>query len=591
MSRNNQFTDDIDWDIEIAEVDEYFIDDDEGYAYDDYEEYDEEPTRRQPLKSKPELSGILVLGRRKKTDDVTVDLHVEKKETSWTEVGRVLSETQSDDESDIEIDEQDDIGFMTGEQFYSRKLPITSKQVGRVEMFDDTVVETEKDIRTKSTQKLNDIYNKDGSALEVLWSRVVPIFPSVSAVAPLPQQPLTKRPILPRQAPLKKSASAPTPVSKPDSKKLTRSPKMMANSGGQTYCILTSDLEIRLPELYEDIVETEESETGTEESKIPIEEPINPELANRVNKRMAEILRKQEERKQKWEQAKQEKRDSYSPVSVVQKKSNKPAKTKADKNKLKMEFFGNSKSRQVDTKAVLLKSIDTKKSMAIYSKLIMQNPEEMRRCIDNADHQIPLPQLIDQNIIAASPTQLNIIRTTIVPVPLCKMGVECFWFKKKAYLALGEFCPKEYHTAYPCNYSHIGYQQLEIQGSAFVQCIVPNCTNDADHHYINGAADSHIIHITPSTEDCLHDKRNYCMNVFGDGCYRKHVHAGPLMLSMIMRHEFSKRTIPASWPVYDGKYLFKTSRSILETKVPIKGVNDTIEKRLKYISGIWPKTQ
>ena len=241
------------------------------------------------------------------------------------------------------------------------------------------------------------------------------------------------------------------------------------------------------------------------------------------------------------------------------------------------------KPREVLKKVMVPRIVST-----LYCKLLMQTPDDMQQCINDSQYMISMPPLATPEMLIASPVYANVMQTPIIPAPLCRNGTECAWFKRQAHIALGLKLPSRLHKVPICFYMHTGPDMLEISGSKVVQCSVMGCIS-ADHYTPGDDSTIAVVHMTRSTDTCGHSQRNYCLNVMGDGCCRLHAHAGPLMLSMIMRGMLAARIHdPYKWPLSNNSYLFKSSREILESRIPVKNQSGTIEKRIVE-SGDWPQ--
>jgi hypothetical protein len=528
---------------------------------------------------KPKYEGaVITLGRKVLTVEPVVVVRPVFNPLTWSRdttdmitrelcLAQIASQiTSPTTETDI-----DEIEFLSGDE-PRRSTPIVFRDVKAEAVAAVAAPVDEIDVRLMR-QKMTDIYKKDGAQIESYMLR--------NAKPP--------------------AAPASTPVAKTDKidKILSQKIKIVSKTVVIAAPVKTAfELDfmsadrVQLPELFEDAVEEpSESETEDDESDSPEPEPEIVATPIVLTPLIQKLLAKAAEDRARAAK-KTNKKTKHVTIVVTNTKTQIKRHEKMVSRKLQLELFNAdfAVARRDVSRSMLIKIYDPRRIMAIYCKLIMQNCKEIEACSRDRAHTIPVPPISTvADLMVASPTELNIIHTPIIPLPLCRKGTECEWFRHMANRELGVNM-NQYAKAHICTYLHaeIG-TPYKVSGRRLVQCSVMNCT--ATRHY-TPYDDPEIvtIHVTRSTEDCGYDTRNYCVNALTDGCARRHLHAGPVMVAMIMRDIlYCGIQDPAKWPITDNTYMYKTSRLILETHIPVKGVQETVESRLKAVAGVWPR--
>lgn len=605
----------------------------------DGDEYDQEyqdelefgaPTVRAPIFAKSnEPTKMLVLSRKAGRQGVAVietpAAEVEKKlvPSVWSKdnSARVAEELHqatlnyesSEDELDVEID---DIDMITGNTPVKVNRRIQIQRTTEDILVQHVSVDQSTDAKSshniaESRVKLTAIYTKDSASISAYMCKVVsaparePGSMAVPVKASIPVKPKTVT--VKGKNTFDVLSDDESEVEPEETKAVIAPMDDLFNVSEDAKASIAASLaeESRVEEAAAREAEEkakEEAESSDEETKVeePVkEEPENDELRDMVTKRLlakAASQRKEAEaqrKRQMKQNGKQQLAVKTNPKIVERRKAKKAQQAAAGKQLL-IELFGPNKAPKHDTsRANQLEIFNPSIIMAFYSKLLMQNPEQITQCYENPEHRIPIPPINQPHVNVASPVDINIVTSPIITIPLCRNGCECDWYRREAHAQLGMDVPLKYQHAHPCHYLHVDAQAFEVNGAPVVQCVVSGCK--AKEHYTPGDDTLiRVIHITPSMETCGHDRRNYCSNVLGDGCGKHHNYLGPLMVSMILRNVlYTAVRDPHQWPLMDNPYMFKASREILETKVPIKTVNETLECRIAKIhkaghTHVWP---
>lgn len=560
-------------------------------SHDESEYSDDEPYNQQDNKSHKSCEPKFVpLPVRK--------LSIQKPALPWSveNTAKITNELKNLPVNEEDSIIMDDVEFFTGAETKFTVSPLVGVS--------ETPEPRRHDLLMEFKSKIKNVYIKDSEPIKNYILKVTSEIPVQTTVKPQPS--LKKTPTRNISEKRTKPSVKKTNIydslnnesSDDDEQSKTATTAMESLDTSELSILSTVDPSIKLPELYSDVSSDSESDNDQAEKIIePVETVEEREAREALQKSVLKRLetRAVAERKRAAEQKSRAQREPKpatpkSQEAVTRRKEK--SILRARSQKLKLELFSGKATMARATvsdpaRLILQRILNPTLVNALNCKLLMQMPDEIIKCTNDKKHMIPLPPFADDDVFVASPTQANVIHTPIIPAPLCRAGIECGWYIKQAYEALGMETPYKYQNATPCYYMHLGAEMLDIKGTKFAQCSLIGCT--AEEHYTPQNDESVVVlHMQVFNEMCSHDRRNFCLNILGDGCCRRHKYAGPLMVSMIMRNALAHREAdPYKWPITDNGYLFKISREIMEAKVPITGQNDTLEKRLA-VKGNWP---
>jgi hypothetical protein len=526
--------------------------------------------------------GALVLGRAARTPKLLGTPNAPRTPASpWSEstssrVARALTELDSEEDTLV----RDDIDFITGGDEASRPLPVS--RAAAVQIVHVIPREIPENPLIKQKTLMEGVYEKNGKLLGDYFRRSIQMPVQSKTPAYTKETARVKRPGKARDVQVKKTNNAFAALAydevdeiEPQQKEEIEIKSEVDRESVRRACIAAAREE-------EDA--TEESET----EEAPVVQP-DPEVSEEVRARVAARMElKKADFAARRERAEAEREARMARTQATEAKSKSPTsssqKVKKD-HKLTYDLFYNHKYEADEARITLVK-VHSPVTLMTLVGMICKKPDEIVKCRDDPTHMVPLPPLASASDIAiASPTRANVIHTPPIVASLCRNGTDCPWFRAQAYQVLGAPVPREYANARECNYMHIAREPLSLDGARFVQCSIQGCAQQ--QHYLPYDDETiHVIHMTPMTEECSHDQRNFCQNALGDGCCRRHRYAGPLFATMVMRAMLSfAQPNPTKWQVGDYSAMFDLWRRVVETGIP--GDSAKFESRFK-IPGIWP---
>lgn len=535
---------------------------DDDYNYDDdyedqnsislvrnnYQTYDENQTHTiiNYVSSSYKSSSMLVLKQKSSPNETIVQKNQISEQPvlrDWLKLASTINEVSKyNKDEDIAIK---GIGYIT----------LSSKQ-GRCEHINN---DKEEDIETK----LNTIYDRDCEKINTFWKNIIKTIPSQ---------------YMKIEQKLEFNDNSNNKLSTKNNKNTTDEDKKSRIV--DIDILKKSSDSIKIPELFiDDTTDTNDiNNTDVEQPKDNIDNNTKIEYSDKLK----QILKNNEEKKKRAEQQKLERAKRIQLEIENERKNvgvNSNKKTKAN-IQLKNFLFNSNNISVSGIKNDICNVYNVNRIMTIYSKLIIQCYNDYKNCIKNTSHSIPLPRISNYDINVASPTGLNIIQTPIIPTTCCRDGVNCQWFKHQAYSTIDKYMPRDLYNANECNFLHVDNNQpLTIDNNIFVNCIVPGCKSKT--HYLpkyDSNCTIHVLHVPINKTSCIFNDKSYCTSILNGGCSRGHKNHIPVIISLIMRNEFINQGFIGQWNNDAKNYLYKISRTILETKIS-KNNNDTIESR------------